>query len=141
LFIRDRIIKGLGLYNVDSLVDTGNMVSLTTGSSLGVFDRDKIAGDTLRVGVGRHNEPYEGIGRGSLNIEGLPVIRDSVGGIGTPTSDHERTKVSPDTKMISVCLNMYDSSYISPECAGKLLKDLLERHCAAKNIETIIRRP
>ena len=24
-----------------------------------------------------------------LNIEGLPVYRDSFGGIGTPTSDHE----------------------------------------------------
>ena len=27
-----------------------------------------------------------------LNIEGLPVYRDAVGGIGTPTSDNERTK-------------------------------------------------
>ena len=30
-------------------------------------------GDTLTLGIGRAGEPYEGIGRGLLNIEGLPV--------------------------------------------------------------------
>ena len=46
--------------------------------------------DTL--GVGKAGEPYEGIGRGTINIEGLPVYRDQIGGVGTPTSDNERTK-------------------------------------------------
>lgn len=136
-----RIVKGLGLYYVDSLVDAGNIVSMITGSSLGVFDRDKIEGDILRVGVGKNEEPYIGIGRGPLNIEGLPVIRDSIGGIGTPTSDHERTKVSPETKRISVCLNMYDPSYYSPESAERLLRELLEKYCSARNIKTYIYHP
>ncbi|MDE5875490.1 MAG: hypothetical protein K2H15_07560 [Muribaculaceae bacterium] len=129
-----RIVKGLGLYYVDSLVDIGNIVSLITGSSLGVFDRDKIEGDTLRLGVGLANEPYEGIGRGPLNIEGLPVIRDAAGGIGTPTSDNERTKVAADTNKISICLNIYDSSEWNAEKAFPLLKSLLENYCKAENI-------
>lgn len=129
-----RIVKGQGLYEVDSLVDSGNLVSLTLGSSLGVFDRDLIEGDTLTLGIGAHGEPYEGIGRGELNIEGLPVIRDARGGIGTPTSDNERTKVSLDTRRISVCLNIYDPGFIPPEKAARILADVFIRHCGATGI-------
>ena len=41
------------------------------------------------LGIGKSGEPYEGIGRGELNIEGMPVYRDAMGGIGTPTSDKD----------------------------------------------------
>ncbi len=136
-----RIVRGLGLYYVDNLVDTGNLMSVMCGSSLGVFDRDKIAGDILRLGVGKENEPYEGIGRGPLNIEGLPVIRDSKGGIGTPTSDNERTKVSLSTTRISICLNMYDVSSPTPEEAADTLRNLLIKYCNASNIEIRIVTP
>lgn len=129
-----RLLKGQGLYHVDSLVDVGNMVSLESGSSIGVFDRDKIQGDTLTLGVGGEGEPYEGIGRGPLNIAGLPVIRDAVGGIGTPTSDNERTKVDADTRRISICINMYDSHTVSPEEALRLMTDALLNHCSASSV-------
>ena len=39
---------------------------------------DKIQGDTLVLGIGKSGEPYEGIGRGELNIEGMPVYRDAM---------------------------------------------------------------
>ena len=35
------------------------------------------------LGIGKSGEPYEGIGRGELNIEGMPVYRDAMGGIST----------------------------------------------------------
>ena len=47
-----------------------NLVSLRTGHSIGGFDTDKIAGTGLELGIGKINEPFEGIGRGVLNIEG-----------------------------------------------------------------------
>lgn len=130
-----RIVRGLGLYHVDALVDAGNMVSLACGSSIGVFDRDKIAGDTLTLGVGREGEPYEGIGRGPLNIAGLPVLRDAIGGVGTPTSDNERTKVGPETQRVSICINTYDPTAMPADEIIRMTADLLERHCGARNIE------
>lgn len=133
-----RIVRGLGLYHVDALVDSGNMVSLACGSSIGVFDRDKIEGDTLTLGVGCEGEPYEGIGRGPLNIAGLPVLRDSVGGIGTPTSDNERTKVGPDTRRVSVVINVYAPDAMSPADICAMMEDVLRRHCSATSIETAI---
>ena len=37
----------------------------------------------MTLGVGREGEPFEGIGRGELNIAHMPVYRDAVGGVGT----------------------------------------------------------
>ena len=82
-----RMLQGKELYQIDTLVDLVNLASIAFGYSIGGFDADKFVGDTLTLGVGREGEPYEGIGRGMLNIAGLPVYRDAQGGVGTPTSD------------------------------------------------------
>jgi DNA/RNA-binding domain of Phe-tRNA-synthetase-like protein len=101
-----RIVKGLDLYQIDTLVDIINLVSMKTGFSIGGFDADKIQGN-LVLGVGRADEPFEAIGRGILNIEGLPVYRDDIGGIGTPTSDEERTKITAETSRLLMIINGY----------------------------------
>ena len=64
----------------------------------------------MELGVGKADEPFEGIGRGMLNIEGLPVYRDAIGGIGTPTSDNERTKLSVETTQLLAIINAYSGS-------------------------------
>lgn len=102
-----RILRELPLYQIDTLVDLINLVSLNTGYSIGGFDADKIQGNSLILGIGNDGEPYEAIGRGIMNIEGLPVYRDSEGGIGTPTSDHERTKIEIDTTSLLTVINGY----------------------------------
>lgn len=136
-----RVVRGLGLYNVNNLVDSGNILSLTTGCSVGVFDRDKIQGDVIRLGVGEEGEPYEGIGRGPINISGIPVIRDAEGGFGTPTSDNERTKTELDTKRVSVTVHVFDSSVEDLADITARMVDIFSRHCNARNIETTVVRP
>lgn len=89
-----RVLQGKELYRLNTLVDLVNLASIAYGYSIGGFDADKFEGDTLTLGIGREGEPYEGIGRGMLNIHGLPVYRDAKGGVGTPTSDNERTKIT-----------------------------------------------
>lgn len=102
-----RIVKGLELYRSLTVIDLINLLSVASGHSIGGFDADKIVGDTLTIGIGREGEPYEAIGRGQLNIAGLPVLRDAVGGIGTPTSDHDRTKLTEQTRHLLMVVNMY----------------------------------
>ena len=80
---------------------------MKSGYSIGGFDADKFQGNVLILGVVKAEEPYEGIGRGMLNIEGLPVYRDAIGGVGTPTSDHERTKMTLETTHILAVINGY----------------------------------
>jgi len=105
-----RIVRDLPLYRIDTLVDLINLVSIRTGYSIGGFDAAKIVGDTVELGVGKADEPFEGIGRGILNIEGLPVYRDAIGGIGTPTSDNERTKLSVETTQLLAIINGYSGN-------------------------------
>lgn len=136
-----RILKGLGLYVVNNLADAGNLLSLKCGCSLGVFDRDKIQGDTITLGRGRHDEPYTGIGRGDLNIENLPVIRDNAGGIGTPTSDNERTAVDTSTRHILITVNIYGGSDMDDAEIDAEARRLLAGYCSAEDICSRIVRP
>ena len=102
-----RMVKGLELYRSLTVIDLINLLSVASGHSIGGFDADKIVGDTLTIGIGREGEPYEAIGRGTLNVAGLPILRYSIGGIGTPTSDHERTKLTPETRRLVMVFNIY----------------------------------
>ncbi len=128
-----RIIRGLPLYQIDTLVDIINLVSIQTGYSIGGFDAQKIEGDVLTLGVGMPEEPYEAIGRGFLNIEGLPVYRDSVGGVGTPTSDNERTKIDHSTIRLLAIINGYSGMEGLSEAAD-YMKSLLEQFASAEKV-------
>ena len=128
--LRRRLLRGLELYRIDTLVDLINLVSLRTGYSIGGFDADKIVGTDLCLGIGREGEPFEGIGRGPLNIECMPVIRDAEGGIGTPTSDHERTKMDINTMHILAIINGYSGEEGLQEAAA-MTAALLQRYAAA----------
>ncbi len=132
--LRRRIFRELPLYKIDTLVDVINLVSIHSGYSIGGFDADKIAGSTLCLGVGREGEPYRGIGRGDLNIAGLPVYRDEIGGIGTPTSDEERTKIGLETTSLLMIVNGYSGLDGLLE-AGRYAVDLLRRYVSADNVE------
>lgn len=127
--LRRRLMRGLALYQIDTLVDLINLVSLRTGYSIGGFDADKIQGTDLELGIGRAEEPFEGIGRGVLNIEGLPVYRDRIGGIGTPTSDNERTKMGLETRHILAIVNGYSGGEGLKEAAG-MIQDLLRKYAS-----------
>ena len=134
--LRRRLMRGIDLYQIDTLVDLINLVYLRTGYSIGGFDADKIQGINLELGVGRAEEPFEGIGRGVLNIEGLPVYRDAIGGIGTPTSDHERTKMDLGTQHILAIVNGYSGQEGLPEAAG-MIQELLKKYASSDGGEII----
>ena len=135
-----RVLQGKELYQIDTLVDLINLASMTYGYSIGGFDADKFSGDTLSLGVGREGEPYEGIGRGMLNIAGLPVYRDAIGGVGTPTSDNERTKMSLATRRLVALVNGYDGNEEAVRDTAALIVQLVERFCKARNARFFIYR-
>lgn len=124
-----RMLQGKELYQIDTLVDLVNLASIAFGYSIGGFDADKFAGDTLTLGIGREGEPYEGIGRGIINIAGLPVYRDAEGGVGTPTSDNERTKMTLGTTHLAVLINGYDGNENRVLDNAHFIQDLLRKYC------------
>ena len=124
-----RMLQGKELYQRDTLVDLVNLASIAYGYSIGGFDADKFEGDTLTLGVGKAGEPYEGISRGMINIEGLPVYRDKIGGVGTPTSDNERTKMNIDTTHLVVLINGYDGDEQHVRENAEYIIQLLKKYC------------
>ncbi len=128
-----RILKGMELYQIDVLVDLINLVSMKSGYSIGGFDADKIHGDLI-LGVGKKDERFEAIGRGLLNIEGLPVYRDEMGGIGTPTSDEERTKITSDTTNLLMLINGYLGDRYDVEKTVDYSVELLKKYAQAEEI-------
>ncbi len=131
--LRRRILRELPLYKIDTLVDIINLLSIQSGYSIGGFDAGKIDGD-LVLGVGREGEIYHGIGRGELNIAGLPVYRDNQGGVGTPTSDEERTKIDMNTGKLLMIINGYSGKEGLQEALTYGVS-LLTRYVSTTNLE------
>jgi DNA/RNA-binding domain of Phe-tRNA-synthetase-like protein len=128
-----RIVQGKGLYHINSVVDITNLTSIETRHSLGMFDLDRVEGDiTFRPGA--PGEVYHGIGRGEINLDGLPVFSDALGPFGSLTSDSERTKITLQTRRILMVIIA---------CSGRDRLDheleraasLLQKHASAEDLE------
>lgn len=128
-----RVVSGKGLYHINNVVDQLNLVSITTGFSIGGYDVDQIHGNIV-FGIGKTDEPYSGIGRGDLNIENLPVFRDDLGAFGTPTSDSSRTEVKEQTRNFLMILIDFEGSNMLEE-ALQLAERLLKNYCQTEKIE------
>ncbi|WP_321286392.1 phenylalanine--tRNA ligase beta subunit-related protein [uncultured Sunxiuqinia sp.] len=127
-----RVVKGNGLYQINNVVDLLNLVSISTGFSIGGYDNNRIDGN-IQMGIGKADEPYKGLGRGELNIEGMPVFRDAQGAFGTSTSDSVRTGVSDQTKQFLMIIVSYNGNHLLKE-ATQLAIEFLETFASAKNI-------
>ena len=129
-----RVVKQVDLYKINNVVDLLNFVSFTSGISIGGYDLDKINGDVI-FGIGEKDEIYRGVGRGDLNIEYLPVFRDSIGAFGSATSDSERTMVTESTKRFLMVLIGFGANETLQQTTD-LAIDLLQKYAQAASIQT-----
>lgn len=135
-----RLIRGLGIYRLTTLIDVVNLVSIKSGYAISGLDADRIEGDTLTMSVGTADDVYNGIGRGLLNIEGMPVYRDAMGPIATPTSDEERTKFTEETVKVQININAFAPEMPLEESVN-WMAELLTKYAHATNVETAIFTP
>lgn len=131
-----RVVQGKGLYKVNNIVDVNNLISLKYHFSIGAFDRDAVE-FPVEFRIGKAGEPYEGIGRGELNIENLPVLADQQGPFGSPTSDSMRTRTHQGMKRLLFCiLSFGGASNMEPALDETVA--LLERFADASNVQRFI---
>jgi len=95
-----RVVKGKGLYFINSVVDVVNYFSLKTLLPMGVFDADSVK-PPMEFRAGRRGETYQGVGRDVLNLEGFPLMADAEGPFGSAVSDSVRTRVTDRTTHLS----------------------------------------
>ena len=103
-----RVASGKGLYQVNDVVDLNNVISMHTQLPIGTYDLDKVE-PPITFRRGQAGESYLGIGRYDLNLDGLPVFADIHGPFGTPFSDSDRTKVTPDTRRVLSVLISFEA--------------------------------
>lgn len=127
-----RIVSGKDLYQISNVVDQLNLVSITSGYSIGGYDVSRIHGD-ISFGIGKADEPYSGIGKGELNIENLPVFRDELGAFGTPTSDSQRTEVNDQTRRFLMILIDFGGDDQLNEAVDYSIR-LLKKYCRAEEL-------
>lgn len=94
-----RILQGKGLYKINNVVDTNNLISIETGYSVGSYDLENLQGN-INFRIGKEKEQYQGIGKEIINIEKLPVFADDLGAYGSPTSDSTRAMITDKSKDI-----------------------------------------
>lgn len=131
-----RIVKGQSLYQINTVVDALNLVSLQTGVTIGGFDLDAVEGD-IWLTTGKPDDTFDAIGRGLINIDRLPVYRDAHGPIGSPTSDCTRTMLTMETsRFMMIVTDFYGEGFIPPTMEN--LKIVLEKYAQGKEMEQCI---
>lgn len=129
-----RILSDKGLYFVNNIVDINNAVSLKSHHSVGTYSIQNIKGDIV-FSVGEEGAEYQGIGKGMLNIEKLPVLKDGEGCFGSPTSDSRRAMISEEAKEIIMCIYAFAGENKIDDMI-KYAVCMLEKYADAKEIET-----
>lgn len=102
-----RVRRGDELYHVNSVVDVNNLISVTSGLSVGSYDVDQIHGAvTLRRAA--QGEGYNGIGKEFLDMENMLVLADDEGIFGSSMSDSTRAMVTERTKHVLVVIYCFE---------------------------------
>ncbi len=114
-----RVLKGQGLYQINTAVDVNNLCSLEFLLPMCIYDLRHVKG-RVQVRIGEPGEEYPGIGRHVFQAENKVIIADDSGIMGSTVSDSERTKVT--TATTDILLAIYAPATIDPH--------IIERHAA-----------
>ena len=128
-----RIGQGKGLYEVNTVVDVNNLISIESGFSAGSYDVEKL-GDRLVFRIGKIGETYQGIGKDEVNIEALPVLSDEEGAIGSSTSDSRRAMITEDAMEVLMLIYSFSDNQ-DLEKATESGKKYLEAYAKAEDIQ------
>lgn len=131
-----RIGQGKGLYEVNTVVDVNNLISIESGFSVGSYDTANIE-DVLVFRTGKQGETYKGIGKENVNIENLPVLADEKGAIGSSTSDSERAMITENAKEVLTLIYSFSDNQ-DLEKALEYGKKYLEKYAGAMDVESWI---
>lgn len=130
-----RVILKKGLYHVNNAVDINNIISVTSGYSIGSYDTANIVGDVTlcKAPEGTH---YKGIGKDTYeyNVEFLPALFDDEGCFGNPSSDSQRTMLKNGRREVLFIFYAFDGEDSLQYWMDKT-EQMLAEYC--ENYETI----
>ena len=131
-----RIGQGKGLYEVNTVVDVNNLISIESGFSAGSYDTARM-GEDLVFRIGEAGETYKGIGKEEIKIDALPVLADEQGAIGSSTSDSERAMITEDAQEVLTLIYSFSDNQ-DLEKALESGKRYLEQYAKTSGLQSWI---
>ena len=104
-----RVRRGDELYRINSVVDVNNLLSVTSGLSVGSYDLDKLRGAVM-LRKAEAGEGYTGIGKDFIDMENMLVLADDEGIFGSSMSDSTRAMVTEATRNVLVVVYCFEDS-------------------------------
>lgn len=133
-----RALQGKDLYQINTVVDVNNLVSVESMCSVGSYDVGRLT-PPLTMRIGREGESYPGIGKGEVNVSSQPLFADAAGPYGSPTSDSKRAMISTDTQtVLMVVMSFREGEEVERWTARAA--ELLAEHCGGRRIEEAVIR-
>lgn len=141
--LRRRVARGSKFPRINTVVDIGNIASIETLVPIGLYDRDKIAGN-LHIVLSSGNERF--LGLGGKNIEkldkGIPILIDDEGKVLHiyPHRDSILTSITLETKnVVIVGAGVPNVDKTLVKRAVDFVVDLLEKIAGGKReYETLV---
>lgn len=131
-----RIGQGKRLYEVNTVVDVNNLISIESGFSVGSYDAARM-GEDLVFRIGEAGETYKGIGKEEIKIDALPVLADEQGAIGSSTSDSERAMITEDAQEVLTLIYSFSDNQ-DLEKALESGKRYLEQYAKTSGLQSWI---
>ncbi|HKT51481.1 MAG TPA: phenylalanine--tRNA ligase beta subunit-related protein [Candidatus Angelobacter sp.] len=130
-----RVLSGKGLYQINTVVDINNLVSLESFLPMGSYDTANL--EPIELRIGNVGEIYKGIGKDEINIENLPVFADARGAFGSPTSDSERAMIRLQTEQLLMVVFSFAGADGLPPWISRA-SELLRKYAGADRVEEAI---
>ncbi|OIU71589.1 B3/B4 domain-containing protein [Rossellomorea aquimaris] len=119
-----RVKKQNYLTTINSAIDLNNFFSLQYEVPIGIYDLDKLMGDSIELRVGQSGETYTGLNGRDNSLENLTIAEDEAGPFGSPFVDSNRAPVGNGTKNAVQLIFLKPS--LHAEEGGKLTKSLMD---------------
>ena len=115
-----RILQGKELFQINSVVDAFNLLSIRFALPVGLYDTEYVVPPVI-VRKGKAGEGYPGIGKEYVNLEGRLCLVDQEGPFGNPSSDSARTRIRPETT--GVLAVFFVPAVLEPQRARQVLNE------------------
>ncbi len=129
-----RVRRGDELYHINSVVDVNNLISITSGLSVGSYDLGHVQG-AITLRKAEEGEGYTGIGKNFLDMENMLVLADEKGIFGSTMSDSTRAMVTEETKDVLVVIYCFEKD-MDLSAILERAKESFEKFADVRGMET-----
>jgi DNA/RNA-binding domain of Phe-tRNA-synthetase-like protein len=131
-----RVLTNKGLYQINTVVDVNNYISINSLRSVGSYDLSNVIGD-IEFRRGKVEEKYTGTTKRPLKLNNLPVLCDENGPFGSPTSDSDRALIKDSTTSLMTVIFSFDGTENLEEQVSQMAT-LLQKYANASDVNTYL---